>query len=154
MQSRYLYQTKIGRIGISQNGDSITEICLSPSWSSLTKETPLLRQTAEELFSYLDGKRKAFSVALSPQGTPFQQRVWRALCDIPYGQTRSYGDIARAIGNPNAARAVGMANHNNPILIMIPCHRVIGANGTLVGYGAGLDTKQYLLELEGAQYQK
>ena len=85
---------------------------------------------------------------LAPEGTPFQIAVWSALQEIPYGCTCSYGDIAKKIGNPNAARAVGMANNKNPISIIVPCHRVIGANGTLVGYGGGIDIKKYLLELE------
>ena len=82
------------------------------------------------------------------RGTEFQQRVWRALCAIPYGETRTYGEVAAAVGSPGAARAVGMANHRNPILIAVPCHRVIGADGSLVGYGSGLDMKEALLRLE------
>ena len=85
---------------------------------------------------------------LAPSGTPFQQRVWNALCQIPYGKTRTYGEVAKMAGNPKASRAVGMANHRNPILILIPCHRVIGSYGSLTGYAAGLETKKYLLQLE------
>ena len=96
----------------------------------------------------MDGKRKSFDLPLKPEGTEFQKKVWNALLDIPYGETRSYKDIAVAIGNPKACRAVGMANNRNPISIIIPCHRVIGANGSLVGYGGGLPIKIELLNLE------
>ena len=97
---------------------------------------------------YFDGKRKIFDLPLKPEGTEFQLKDWNALREIPYGETRSYKDIAIAIGNPKACRAVGTANHNNPISIIIPCHRVIGSDGSLTGYGGGLDKKTYLLELE------
>jgi O-6-methylguanine DNA methyltransferase len=100
------------------------------------------------LSEYLIGERKSFDLPLNPRGTVFQQQVWKALCDIPYGETRSYKQIAEAIGNPKAVRAVGMANNRNPLLIVIPCHRVIGANGKLVGYGAGIEKKEFLLKLE------
>lgn len=108
----------------------------------------LIRQCREELQEYFAGCRQSFDVPLTPSGTPFQQRVWKALCQIPYGQTRTYGEVARMAGNPKASRAVGMANHHNPILILIPCHRVIGADGSLTGYAAGLETKEYLLQME------
>ena len=102
-----------------------------------------------ELGVYFTGRRHAFSLPLAPRGTPFQQRVWQALLAIPWGATASYGAIARSIGSPAAARAVGRANHENPIAIVIPCHRVIGASRQLVGYGGGLDRKRALLALEG-----
>lgn len=109
---------------------------------------------AETVFSQLDeyfaGTRTAFDFPCAPQGTPFQQKVWAALCEIPYGETRSYKQIAEAVGKPKACRAVGMANNRNPIIIVIPCHRVIGANGALTGYGGGLEMKRALLELEKA----
>ena len=104
--------------------------------------------TAGELAEYFQGRRQVFTVPLAPAGTPFQQRVWAALCEIPFGATASYGDTAARIGNPRACRAVGMANHQNPILIAVPCHRVIGAGGRLVGYGGGLDMKEALLQME------
>ena len=94
------------------------------------------------------GIGKSFDLPLNPRGTVFQQQVWKALYDIPYGETRSYKQIAESIGNPKAVRAVGMANNRNPILIVVPCHRVIGANGKLVGYGAGIEKKEFLLKLE------
>ncbi|MBV1790570.1 methylated-DNA--[protein]-cysteine S-methyltransferase [Marinobacterium sp. D7] len=110
----------------------------------------LLLEAAHQISEYFAGKRQSFDIPLAPQGTEFQRRVWQGLCDIPFGETRSYGDLATAIGKPKAARAVGMANNRNPIAIVIPCHRVIGADGALVGYGGGLNIKQLLLRLEGA----
>jgi methylated-DNA-[protein]-cysteine S-methyltransferase len=97
---------------------------------------------------YFDGRRRQFDLPLAPEGTPFQQRVWRALLDIPYGQTTSYGEIAIRLGQRSASRAVGLANGSNPLPIVIPCHRVIGASGKLTGYGGGLAIKEHLLALE------
>ena len=108
----------------------------------------ILTQASRELAEYFAGKRREFSVPLHPGGTPFQQKVWAALCRIPYGETRTYGEIARQIGAPKAARAVGMANHRNPLPLFIPCHRVVGASGELTGYAGGLDHKRFLLALE------
>lgn len=102
----------------------------------------------KQLQEYFTGKRKTFDVQFSLKGTPFQMSVWQQLQSIPYGQTRTYKQIAEAIGSPKACRAVGMAIHNNPIAIIIPCHRVIGSNGKLTGYAGGLDLKQYLLNIE------
>lgn len=107
-----------------------------------------LRETVHQLDEYFAGERRTFDLVLQPQGTPFQQSVWSALLGIPYGQTDSYGAIAKRIGKPRAVRAVGAANGINPIPIIIPCHRVIGANGSLTGYGGGLPVKQKLLALE------
>jgi methylated-DNA-[protein]-cysteine S-methyltransferase len=107
-----------------------------------------LHEARSQLKAYFAGKLREFDLPLAPQGTEFQQRVWLALLRIPYGETASYGDIARAVGEPQASRAVGAANGQNPIAIVVPCHRVIGANGTLTGYGGGLDNKRILLELE------
>jgi len=107
---------------------------------------PYLRQLTE----YFDGKRREFSIPLDLRGTPFQLACWQALLAIPYGETRSYAEIARAIGHPNAFRAVGMANNRNPIAIVVPCHRVIASGGSLCGYGGGLEVKRKLLDLEGA----
>lgn len=108
----------------------------------------ILTQAARELTEYFAGERREFSVPLHPVGTPFQQKVWAALCEIPYGETRTYGEIARQIGAPKAARAVGMANHRNPLPLFIPCHRVVGASGEFTGYAGGLDRKRFLLALE------
>jgi len=106
-----------------------------------------------ELDEYFAGERREFSVALDLRGTPFQLDCWHALLAIPYGETRSYGDVARAIGRPQAFRAVGMANNRNPIAIVVPCHRVIASGGSLCGYGGGIDVKRRLLELEHAHLQ-
>ena len=106
------------------------------------------RGVRRQLGEYFDGRRRYFEIELAPDVTPFQGKVLEALLRIPYGETRTYGEIARAIGQPRAVRAVGGANGNNPIPIVIPCHRVIGSNGSLTGFGGGLDTKQYLLDLE------
>lgn len=103
-----------------------------------------------ELEEYFAGKRRKFTFPLDLRGTDFQQACWQALLAIPYGETRSYADIARAVGKPNASRAVGMANNRNPVAVVVPCHRVIASDGTLCGYGGGLDVKRKLLELEGA----
>ena len=115
----------------------------------VSENAPLLAEAERQLREYFDGVRRDFDLPLSRHGTPFQMAVWDALCEIPYGETRTYGDIARQIGKPGAARAVGMANHRNPICIIVPCHRVIGADGSLTGYGGGLDKKEALLKLEG-----
>ncbi|MGB4439469.1 MAG: methylated-DNA--[protein]-cysteine S-methyltransferase, partial [Sedimentibacter sp.] len=111
-------------------------------------ETKLINNASNQLNEYLNGIRTAFDLPLNPEGTEFQKKVWTALCEIPYGETRSYKQIAEAAGNSKASRAVGMANNKNPIMIFIPCHRVIGANGSLVGYAGGLDMKEKLLALE------
>lgn len=110
----------------------------------------LFLEAKKQLTAYFEQKLKVFSLQLSPQGTAFQKRVWNALTHIPYGETRSYEDIAIAIENPKGCRAIGMANSKNAIPIIIPCHRVIGKNGKLTGFAHGLEAKQYLLELEGA----
>lgn len=110
----------------------------------------IIRRAIAELSEYFDGSRKKFSVPLNPEGTDFQQSVWKALQQIPYGQTRSYGELAAMLGDPNTVRAVGKANGQNPIPIIIPCHRVIGGNKKLVGYSGGIQRKKYLLKREGA----
>jgi methylated-DNA-[protein]-cysteine S-methyltransferase len=111
-------------------------------------EDALLNRAVCQLDEYFAGRRQCFDLPLAPAGTPFQQTVWKALQQIPYGETCSYGDIARRIGKPRAGRAVGGANHQNPIPVIIPCHRVIGADGSLTGYGGGLTIKEKLLKLE------
>ena len=116
-----------------------------PAWQ---RRDELFVDAARQLAEYFDGKRHAFDLALQPNATPFQARVHAALQRIPYGETRSYGAIAREIGRPEAVRAVGAANGNNPLPIVIPCHRVVGSNGALTGYGGGLPAKRYLLNLE------
>jgi len=111
---------------------------------------PVLLKAERELGEYFAGKRKEFSVPLDMRGTAFQRNVWKALLTIPFGQTRSYGQLAKQLGNPNATRAVGAANGRNPLSIIVPCHRVIGSTGKLTGFGGGLETKAFLLNLEGS----
>jgi O-6-methylguanine DNA methyltransferase len=120
----------------------------SVSWQESKDAT---REYVDELNEYFAGRRREFTFALDLRGTPFQIQCWRALLDIPYGETRTYADIARSVGRPHAYRAVGMANNRNPIAIVVPCHRVIASDGTLCGYGGGLEVKGKLLALEGAQ---
>ena len=142
----------VGKIEIGTESERITDVHFAKSFVPPSeysrKETPLHRKAAEQLREYFDGKRKVFDLPLAPVGTEFQMRCWDALLEVPYGETRSYGDIARAAGSPKGFRAVGMANNRNPIAIIIPCHRIIGSDGKLVGYGGGLDIKVFLLELE------
>ena len=113
-----------------------------------TLPCPAVQDVIEQMLEYFSGARAEFDVPLAPRGTPFQKLVWQELCRIPYGQTRTYGEIAAAIGRPGAARAVGMACNRNPIWLLIPCHRVVGKSGDLTGYAGGLEMKQRLLELE------
>jgi methylated-DNA-[protein]-cysteine S-methyltransferase len=119
-----------------------------PQWHENAAQ---LGETIRQLRAYFAGELEAFDLKLAPQGTPFQLSVWNHLCNIPYGGTISYGELARRVGNPNASRAVGLANGSNPIPIVIPCHRVIGSNGKLTGYGGGLPIKEKLLALERRQ---
>lgn len=116
-----------------------------PSW---TRDDAAFPEAVRELREYFDGTRRTFDLDLAPSGTAFQRAVLDALLTIPYGETRSYADIARQVGRPRAVRAVGAANGRNPLPIVIPCHRVIGSNGSLTGFGGGLDTKRFLLDLE------
>jgi methylated-DNA-[protein]-cysteine S-methyltransferase len=147
-------ETKIGPLGIAEEDQFLTHLFFhrkkSPK-NATEKWTPLLRKVAKEIEEYLRGKRKEFDIPLKLSGTEFQLSVWNALQTIPYGETRSYREIAEQIGNAKACRAVGMANHWNPIVIIVPCHRVIGADGSLTGFGGGLPLKQQLLELEAKE---
>lgn len=159
LKKAYYYETKIGKILIAEDDIGITDLSLVGDFSEAQlnsefqlQETELLKEAAKQLEEYLMGERTEFSVNLNPKGTQFQLKVWKALREIPYGETRSYQQIAGAVGNEKASRAVGMANHNNPIMCMIPCHRVIGANGKLVGYAGGLNIKEQLLNIE--KYRK
>lgn len=151
----YSYQTEIGELFLSATKTGLRELLFCKEkrkkeshFKRIRKETPLLKEAYTQLQEYFQGKRKEFQLPLEPKGTEFQRKVWKALESIPYGETRSYGEIARMVGNEKASRAVGMANNKNPLSIFIPCHRVIGADGKLVGYGGGLENKIYLLELE------
>lgn len=150
-EKRLMYMgSPIGKLGIVEDGTGICAVLFEsqPPADIPEGESGLLSEAAGQLREYFEGKRQVFDLPLSVQGTEFQKTVWKALLEIPYGETRSYGQIASAIGNPKASRAVGMANNRNPLAILIPCHRVVGANGKLVGYGGGLDKKTFLLELE------
>lgn len=147
MKNQFSYDTKIGRIYISADENYILEVSLRPL-DGIEKENFLIKKAYEQLAEYMDGKRKFFDVPIKFDGTDFQKKVWHALCEIPYGETRSYKDIAKTVGNEKACRAVGMANNKNHIMIIIPCHRVVGSNGDLTGYAGGLKLKKKLLELE------
>ena len=133
----------------SADGKTLCAVRLTAARTAPECPCPVLTETTRQLTEYFAGQRQTFTLPLAATGTPFQQRVWAALRAIPYGQTRSYGQIAAAVGNPKACRAVGMANNRNPIMIIVPCHRVIGADGSLVGYAGGVHIKEYLLRLEG-----
>lgn len=145
------YKSPFGSIILQEENGVLTMVKFGHC--SEQGESALLQETSRQLDEYFSGKRKEFDLPHKAEGTLFQQKVWQALQQIPYGTTVCYKDIAEAIGSPKACRAVGMANHNNPICIIVPCHRVIGANGSLVGYAEGLDVKQKLLKLE-AEYAR
>lgn len=152
MQHMITMDSPIGTLSLLAQEQAITGLyfgvlCLS---DVIPQTSDILEQAKLQLLEYFDGTRQSFDLPIHMTGTDFQCTVWRALQDIPYGTTATYGEVAAAIGNPNAARAVGLANNRNPISIIVPCHRVIGATGKLVGYGGGLDKKTYLLNLEGA----
>lgn len=147
--SYFVYDTPISKLTISTNGEAVTsvgfgEFCMHSKF----QPAELTDRAAAQINEYLTGKRLYFDIPIQTEGTPFQRLVWNALINIPYGKTASYKQIAMMIGNSNASRAVGMANNKNPIAIIIPCHRVIGSDGSLVGYASGLHIKQHLLVLE------
>lgn len=141
------YDSKIGIIKIGVSDGAVCEIgiaeCLCESAPSA-----LADRAFKEISEYLDGKRKSFDFPIAPKGTDFQKKVWSALSEIPYGETKTYGEIAEDIGNPKAARAVGNACNKNPLLLAVPCHRVLGADGSLTGFAAGIKVKERLLLLE------
>lgn len=143
-------RTKIGYITIQIRNNEIKRLEFGETsiLDSTYGKSELLDLAFLQLEEYLEGKRKNFSLPINPDGSEFQKKVWKELLKIPYGETRCYQEIAIGIGNEKASRAIGMANHNNPIAIMIPCHRVIGKNGALVGYAGGMERKVQLLELE------
>ena len=148
----HTFCSPIGIVRLTEEGGAITRIELSDAIDASSAPTPLLREAERQIMAYLGGKRQQLDFPIRMVGTPFQQRVWRALQQIPYGTTRTYGEIATAIGNPRASRAVGMACNKNPLLLIVPCHRVIGANGKLTGFAYGMNAKRWLLELEEATY--
>ncbi|MBE5960688.1 MAG: methylated-DNA--[protein]-cysteine S-methyltransferase [Lachnospiraceae bacterium] len=149
------YNTPIGMMCMESDGTALTALYVDRSYAQYHEdsEDAIMKQAYQQLMEYFDGKRKEFDVPIHLEGTDFQKKVWNALCTIPYGSTCSYADIARKIGNPKAYRPVGGANNKNPIMIIVPCHRVIGANGRIIGYGPGIDIKKKLINLE-KQMQK
>ena len=140
----------IGELLLTTDGTALTRLLMSPFEIDLTwtRHDTALRPFVQQLDDYFAGKRRDFDFPVDPAGSPFQRSVWAALCEIPYGETWSYLQLATRIGNPKACRAVGLANGRNPIAVVVPCHRVIGANGSLTGYGGGMDRKRLLLDLE------
>ena len=154
MTTYYTYvESPVGPLLLTSDGERLTGIFFDyesvnvTAWVRSDDAAPF-GETERQLGEYFAGARSDFDLPLAPSGTDFQRRVWTELTHIPYGVTISYGELARRVGNPNASRAVGLANGRNPIPIVVPCHRVIGANGTLTGYGGGLERKQLLLALE------
>jgi len=157
MDSRIFFtslDSPVGALFLTSNGEAITELFMEKhkgepkpidEWR---RDDDLFREAADQLRAYFAGELTEFDLPLATAGAPFQRRVWAELRKIPYGSTISYGELARRMGNPNAARAVGAANGSNPISIIIPCHRVIGSNGKLTGYGGGIERKKFLLEFE------
>jgi methylated-DNA-[protein]-cysteine S-methyltransferase len=139
----------IGELLLASDGNALTAVHMdgtpAPGWR---RDPGALREPAEQLRAYFAGRLREFDLPLAPHGTPFQQEVWGALREIPYGSTISYAELAAAVGRPHAARAVGAANGRNPLAVVVPCHRVIGASGALTGYGGGLGRKRLLLDLE------
>lgn len=154
-QTYFVYHTPLGRITLASDGNALTQLVFGAAdLSGTNKSTALTNRASTEILEYLAGKRTSFDLPLNPRGTDFQHSVWKALRSIPYGQTRTYGEVAAMIGNPRSGRAVGGANNKNPLPILIPCHRVIGVNGNLVGYAAGLHIKRFLLDLEAKYASK
>ncbi|MGI6084832.1 MAG: methylated-DNA--[protein]-cysteine S-methyltransferase [Acetivibrionales bacterium] len=155
MKNIFYYETRIGKIGIGEENGAVTDVFFVNeiiSDDDRLRETALIKEASKQLDEYFEGRRKVFDLPVFTKGTPFQEMVWDALKTIPFGETRSYKDIAVQIGKSKACRAVGMANNRNSIAIIIPCHRVIGSKGELVGYGGGMEIKEKLLRLEGIKF--
>lgn len=151
-----IHESPVGPLLLMSDGESLTGLhtsndkykpAIGPDWRLDGSAAPFA-EVKDQLDDYFEGRRTAFALPLRPEGTAFQRQVWEQLCGIPFGETISYGELARRIGNPNASRAVGMANSRNPISIVVPCHRVIGSDNSLTGYAGGLDRKRALLEHE------
>ena len=143
------FETPIGPLRATADDDALYELHFTAERLPGQARSPVLHRTIAQLNEYFAGTRRDFDVPLKPRGTSFQLAVWNELCRIPYGHTVTYSEIAQRIGRPAAIRAVGAANGANPIPVIVPCHRVIGSNGTLTGYGGGIEKKQWLLALEG-----
>ncbi len=160
METCYIWmKSPVGKLLLVADEEGLLEVAFAegrtapivdPSWIDVsgTCDGALLREPVRQLDAFFHGELRDFDLLLKPRGTAFQQRVWKLLCEIPFGETISYGELARRAGNPAASRAVGLANGSNPIAIVIPCHRVIGSNGKLTGYGGGLDNKRWLIDFE------
>ena len=146
----WMFETPMGTMAVGEEEGALVRLWLpnQPMPRLMPHKTPLLERAEGQILEYFNGQRQVFDLPLSPVGTDFQCKVWKALLEIPYGQTESYGALAQRIGCPGGARAVGLANRNNPLPILIPCHRVVGAKRTLTGYAGGLELKQALLEHE------
>ena len=151
MSFRIFRDFPFGRFGVEEKEGAVTHLYLNPAgavFPAEERETPLLAEAMRQLAEYFAGERREFELPLAPEGTPFMRRVWAELVKVPYGATATYGEIAERIGNPGGSRAVGLANNRNPIAIIIPCHRIIGSSGKLVGYAGGVELKERLLALE------
>ena len=148
METLACYETKLGLLLVACDGGAVTRLQWVEEMPRTNAPTPLSDEAAEQVRTWLDGARETFALPLDPHGTDFQRAVWRQVSAIPYGQTRSYSDIAAALGRPKAVRAVGAAIGRNPIWLAIPCHRVVGKDGALTGYAGGLERKRFLLDLE------
>ncbi|MBW1680604.1 MAG: methylated-DNA--[protein]-cysteine S-methyltransferase [Deltaproteobacteria bacterium] len=153
MTARYhaYYESPIGLVEVGGTAEHVTSLHFVDARRAGARAHPLVREACRQVRAYFEGEVRRFDLPLSPTGAPFQVRVWRALLEIPYGQAVSYGALARAVGNPRASRAVGAANARNPIALVAPCHRVVGADGRLTGYGGGLWRKEWLLLHEGCK---
>jgi len=154
----FIYNSTVGPLSLASNGKALTGLAFETQTHPCRAldgaedgDDAILKEARKQLAAYFKGDLKTFDLPLAPQGTDFQTKVWTALRTIPFGKTASYGDIANKIGAPQAMRAVGAANGRNPIAIIVPCHRVIGANGSLTGFGGGMERKQFLLALEQGQ---
>ena len=150
MDGYTVYPFPFGQLLVRYQDGAVTRLTRTEEPVREEGRTALTDLVFQQISEYLEGRRRTFDFPYVLKGTPFQQRVWQALCTIPYGETRTYGEIAAAVGRPRAARAVGMANHDNPLLIFTPCHRVVGKDGSLTGFACGLEVKRRLLELERA----
>ena len=151
MSFRIFRDFPFGRFGVEEKEGAVTHLYLNPAGAVLPaeeRETPLLAEAMRQLAEYFAGERREFELPVAPEGTPFMRRVWAELVKVPYGAIATYGEIAERIGNPGGSRAVGLANNRNPIAIIIPCHRIIGSSGKLVGYAGGVELKERLLALE------
>jgi methylated-DNA-[protein]-cysteine S-methyltransferase len=150
MTATTFIDSPVGELTLASDGEAVTLLHFGRTGAVTGDDDAVLRRARGELDEFFAGDRRVFDVLVRPRGTPFQEAVWTALLDIPYGETEGYGALAARLGRPGAARAVGLANGRNPVAIMVPCHRVVGASGALTGYGGGLERKRWLLAHEAA----